>query len=87
MMISANTLLSTVIPTADINAIIPCENYSNLDKLIRVITLVLRFITLLLTKGTTQTHQEMFPLEMYDKAKTMWYLYVQRSLANEKNIE
>ena len=29
----------------------------------------------------------MLLLDIYEKAKTIWYLYVQRSLANEKNIE
>ena len=53
--INANALLSTTIPTADINAIIPCENYSNFDKLIPVTTLVLEFVKLLSQKGTTQT--------------------------------
>ena len=38
-------------------------------------------------KGITQPNQEIFPLDIYEQAKTMWHLYVQRSLTNEKNIE
>ena len=83
----AVVLMSNSSYVSDLNAILPCENYSCFDKLIRVTVLVLKFVKLLRREISKEMNVEMYPSDLSDEAKNLWYVETQKSFANDKNVD
>ena len=84
---SSNVLISTAKPVVSLNSVIPCENFSNFDKLIRVTTLVFKFIKLLRRELSNETREEMYPSEITNEAKNRWAIEAQRSFENDQSFK
>ena len=83
---STPSLVSANVHTPDINALLSCENYSCFDKLIRITSLVLKFVTLLFRKISKETHKELLFSDLYDEATTLWYKGAQKSFCDDKQF-
>ena len=80
---STTVLVSANVHAPDINALLPCENYSCFDKLIRITSLVLKFVKLLFRKISEETHKELLFSDLYDEATTLWYKEAQKSFIDD----
>ena len=81
------TFLSTNIPVIELNEIIPCDRFSCFYRLIRVTTLVLKFVKLLSRTISKETHADMYPADISEEAKTLWYREAQKTFTSLKNLE
>ena len=80
-------MISTAKLLVSLNSVIPCENFSNFDKLIRVTRLVFKFIKLLRGELSNETREEMYPSEITNEAKNRWAIEAQRSFENDQSFK
>ena len=80
-------LMSNSSKVSDLNAVIPCENYSSFDKLIRVTVLVLKFVKLLRREILKEKNLELFPSDLSNEARNLWYKEAQKSFVEDKNFD
>ena len=84
---STTVLVSANVHAPDINALLPCENYSCFDKLIRITSLVLKCVKLLFRKISKETHKELLFSDLYDEATTLWYKEAQKLSLMTNNFQ
>ena len=84
---NSSTFMTTNTPVQNLNAIIPCEKFSGLDKLIRITALVLRFINCLRRKVSAEDSQELILPQDISEAKTFWHKEAQKSFMNDTKFE
>ena len=83
---STPSLVSANVHTPDINALLSCENYSCFDNLIRITSLVLKYVKLLFRKISKETHKELLFSDLYDEATSLWYKGAQKSFCDDKQF-
>lgn len=78
------TAFSATVPNVDVTKVIFCENYSCVNRLLRVTALVRRFIVLLKKpKGERKTLKAV-TTEDINEAEALWLKSLQRSLLTDR---
>ena len=83
---NSTVLISSAKLVENVNNIIPCENFSCFSRLIRITSMVLKFVKLLRGRATNEFQRAMFPPEIINEAKTLWVKEAQRSFKNDKQF-
>ena len=73
-------------PVVNINQIIPCTKFSCFDRLIRVTSLVLKFLRILLGRIRRQCDEKVLIPEIVSEAKMLWVKETQRSFENDRKF-
>ncbi len=78
-----SVLISSNQSSIELNKIIQSQNFSNVDKLFRVTTLVLKFVQILKGKNNSSENSELSYQQLYERSKNLWYKEIQKSSMND----
>ena len=85
--VNLNVLLTTNSTTINLNQVINCEKFSNVDKLFRIKALVLKFVKLLTRSRNNENPEKLLTHEEIEEAKNLWYMEIQKSILNDPAFE